>query len=169
MQPFAVSPGQRFGRLVVIQQERMPVKGRTRAVARCRCDCGTEKLVRLDALGKNTATQSCGCIQREKAALQGKASTTHGMCGHPEFSRWRGMMARCYRPAHKGYKNYGGRGIRVCSEWHDPAVFAAYLDEELGPCPEGHTLDRIDPDGDYEPGNVRWLDWPAQHKNKRRE
>jgi hypothetical protein len=163
MQP---SPGQRFGRLVVIQLERIPGKKRARAGALCQCDCGNERVVRIDALGNPTL--SCGCIQREQAAQIGAASVTHGMSGHPHFSRWRGMMARCENPQHKAYKNYGGRGIRVCAEWHDPAVFAAYLDEVLGPCPEGHTLDRIETNGGYEPGNVRWLDWPSQHRNKRR-
>lgn len=78
------------------------------------------------------------------------------------------MMKRCEDPQHKAYKNYGGRGVTVCPAWHDPAVFVAYLEEVLGPCPEGHTLDRIDNDGPYAPGNVRWVDWSTQHKNKRR-
>jgi hypothetical protein len=79
------------------------------------------------------------------------------------------MMARCENTRHKAYKNYGGRGIRVCDEWRDPAKFVQYLEANLGPCPEGHTLDRIDVDRDYEPGNIRWADWHTQHSNKRRK
>jgi hypothetical protein len=79
------------------------------------------------------------------------------------------MVRRCEDPADRAYHNYGGRGIAVCPEWRDdPAVFVAYLRDTLGPCPDGHSLDRIDNDGDYEPGNVRWVDAVTQRHNQRR-
>jgi hypothetical protein len=64
------------------------------------------------------------------------------------------------------YPNYGARGITVCEEWHDPFAFYAYLDT-LGPCPEGYSIDRIDNDGDYEPGNIRWASSAEQRANSR--
>ena len=79
------------------------------------------------------------------------------------------MLARCEDPESRSYRNYGRRGITVCPEWHDVAVFIAWIEANLGPRPVGMTLDRWpDNDGNYEPGNVRWATWPEQHANKRR-
>lgn len=78
------------------------------------------------------------------------------------------MMQRCYQPTHKQFAGYGGRGILVAEEWHDAAAFISHLEETLGPRPHGHSLDRIDNDGDYEPGNIRWADWFVQNNNRRR-
>lgn len=77
------------------------------------------------------------------------------------------MMQRCYDTDSRRYADWGGRGIRVHEGWHDPAVFIAYLESELGPLPPGHSLDRIDNNGDYEPGNVRWADAITQRRNRR--
>jgi hypothetical protein len=86
---------------------------------------------------------------------------------HPHYRRWRGIITRCYNPASTAYKNYGGRGIKVDELWlQQPALFLRYLDEVLGPCPAGHSIDRIDPDGDYEPGNIRWASAFVQTHNK---
>lgn len=74
----------------------------------------------------------------------------------PHYTRWYNMVARCTKPHHPMWPHYGGRGITVCDEWLNPHAFYAYLDEVLGPCPADHSLDRIDNDGGYEPGNVRW-------------
>lgn len=81
--------------------------------------------------------------------------------------RWQNMMDRCYKPGRRQFKNYGGRGIVVCNEWHHMAAFLDYLDAVLGPCPPGHSLDRIDNNGNYEPGNVRWADTSTQLSNRR--
>jgi hypothetical protein len=77
------------------------------------------------------------------------------------------MMRRCKSQEHPGYHRYGGRGISVCDEWRaSPAAFIAWVDANLGPRPSGMTLDRIDNDGNYEPGNVRWATAAQQQANR---
>jgi hypothetical protein len=78
------------------------------------------------------------------------------------------MMTRCYNPNFKGYRHYGGRGITVYPKWHKFPAFRDYLDTVLGKPPKGYSLDRIDPDGNYEPGNVRWASAKEQANNQRR-
>ena len=86
------------------------------------------------------------------------------MVWSPEHRSWRNAKRRCFDPNHRQYKDWGGRGITMCAEWvHDFAAFYAHI----GPRPDGHTLDRIDVNGNYEPGNVRWADQSTQSKNKR--
>lgn len=88
---------------------------------------------------------------------------------HPYFQTWRGMMTRCFSSGSSDYARYGGRGITVCPEWkQDFFAFADYLESALGPRPVRHTLDRIDNDGKYEPGNVRWADGRTQRMNQAR-
>jgi Staphylococcus phage HNH endonuclease len=77
------------------------------------------------------------------------------------------MMARCYNQNNPRFEHYGGRGITVCEQWHDLYAFADWIEQNLGSCPEGHSLDRINNDGDYEPGNVRWATTDMQNQNRR--
>lgn len=79
------------------------------------------------------------------------------------------MLDRCYNAKHVAYKNYGGRGIRVCDSWRSPESFISWIDTNLGQRPEDCTLDRIDNDGNYEPGNVRWATRSEQKSNTRQE
>lgn len=79
------------------------------------------------------------------------------------------MLARCENPNHQAYKNYGGRGIAVCAEWRNVAVFIAWVEANLGDRPDGCTLDRINNDGDYEPGNLRWATRRIQSANQRKQ
>lgn len=88
----------------------------------------------------------------------------HGLAGSPEYGSWQHMRGRCYNPSEAGYSEYGGRGVKVHPAWVDSfATFAA----DMGPCPEGSTLDRIDPNGNYEPSNCRWADKVLQSRNQR--
>jgi len=82
---------------------------------------------------------------------------------HPLYRRWERMRSRCNQPTNHKWKYYGGRGIRCCERW---AVFKNFL-ADMGPCPPGFTLDRIDPNGNYEPGNCRWASVTDQNNNQR--
>jgi hypothetical protein len=120
---------------------------------------------------------SCGCAKRERAKglnakyqhLAVQARTTHGLAPrgapHPLYSVWAGMIQRCTNPKAKKWARYGGRGIRVCERWRND--FAAFV-ADLAPKPSpGHSLDRKDNDGNYEPGNVRWATAHEQRINQR--
>ena len=133
--------GQRFGRLVVISRES---QYRRNAQWRCLCDCGKETVVRGDVLCRGT-TQSCGCGKGLK----------HGHHKKPWYSSYKAMMERCYLPSSGNYERYGGKGVTVCEEWHDINKFAEWV-ETSGYAP-GLTIDRINPQGNYEPNNCQWL------------
>jgi hypothetical protein len=166
-----VTLGQRIGRGVVIDPDvRIPRPGRPGLRgARLLCDCGNEYVSALQALvgkrGESQRSLSCGCLRLEH---QRAAVTSHGLAAHPLYGTWEGMLARCENPRTIGYHNYGGRGISVCEWWHDPQVFITDIERILGPRPDGHSLDRIDNDGDYRPGNVRWATAMMQAANRRR-
>lgn len=134
----------------------------------CRCDCG--KTFEASTTNLTHGRQkSCGCYRAFSMSLRqkvhGHAATT-GRGQTPEYDAWSAMVRRCYDPKTTQFPNYGGRGIRVCDEWrHDFSAFLAYL----GPRPSPrHSLDRINNDGYYEPGNVRWATLKEQGNNTRR-
>lgn len=102
-------------------------------------------------------------LRKAKQSGKGHWNLRHGMNGTPTHNSWRRMIYRCRHKSHIAYRYYGGRGIRVCERW---SKFVNFL-EDMGPRPEGTTLDRIDSNGDYEPGNVRWATPPDQAKNRR--
>lgn len=91
----------------------------------------------------------------------------HGLSRHPFYPVWNGMLDRCENPDSTAYHRYGGRGITVCSQWHSAASFIGDIERLLGPRPEGCSLDRIDNDQGYEPGNVRWATAVEQSNNRR--
>jgi hypothetical protein len=152
--------GQRFGRLVVVGDAGL--NKYSQRMIRCVCDCGVTKEVLATGL-RAGSSKSCGCLYRETRRTSARK---HGHCG-PENQKaywvWKSMLARCSKPAHHAYADYGGRGISVCSKWQ---TFEGFI-SDVGAPPPGKTLDRIDNDGNYEPGNVQWTTRTAQNRNRR--
>jgi hypothetical protein len=154
-----------LGRLTVLRDTGKRRQGSTRIYA-VRCDeCGTERENSYSEALRN-GQKRCTCLltKSEVAALGGHK---HGMAGTPEWNAWFNMRQRCNYIEHTSYKNYGGRGTRVAAEWDNDRDGFQLFFEHVGPRPGGHSLDRIDPHGNYEPGNVRWATKDLQEANKR--
>lgn len=151
--------GFRSGKLSVIEPwTQHPKSGSHRYL--CLCDCGYKKVVTASRLAKNV-TVSCGCKINDVLVLR---NTTHGMSKTPTYKIWKDMIKRCNNPNHKHFHNYGGRGIKVSKEWE---TFENFLnDVGIRPSKE-HSIDRIDNNGNYEKGNVKWSTDHEQRRNKR--
>lgn len=147
--------GSIFSRLTVIAFDR--IERNRFPYWLCRCECGTLKSIRGAAL-KSGQTKSCGCLNRER-----QTETRHGMWGTKEYWAWALAKNRCRNPRNKGYRNYGGRGITFAAEWDTFERFFA----DMGPCPTGYSLDRIDNNAGYKPGNCRWTTRSVQMRNTR--
>lgn len=143
--------GKRFGRVSIIAQ---PIGG---TAIMGRCDCGDERPYYMSNLKtqKEPMCPECRAQTRPAKGASGK---------HPLFNTWKAMIQRCENPLHTWYPRYGGRGISICQKWRND--FYAFV-TDVGERPAGKTLDRIDGNGNYEPGNVRWADGKTQQNNRK--
>jgi hypothetical protein len=162
MNPISVLPGYQYAHWTVVEE--LPKRGRERLLL-CRCDCGRTSEVLLGNLrsGKSTNCAECRIAKNIKHGLSSRDPSKQ----HRAYDVHCGMMQRCYNPDHRSFQDYGGRGITVSPEWHDAGVFCAWVDANLPPRKRGETINRIDNDRGYEPGNVEWSDWYTQNRNRR--
>jgi hypothetical protein len=160
--------GMRFGRLVVLSFH--GIRGH-KAFWVCACDCGQRVIVQGKRL-RAGHTRSCSCLRNEVAAhrcfrhgrayLQGRSAGPR--IATREYRAWLNMKQRVLNSKSEDYKYYGERGITICDRWRNS--FADFF-ADMGPCPEALELDRIEVDGNYEPGNCRWADELTQARNRR--
>lgn len=154
-----------FGRLTVLSRA-----GNRSNVAswNCQCDCGNETVTLAQNL-RSGGTRSCGCLSREVTA---KRSLRHGHAsgGHVSLTYrvWSGIHTRCYNQTSRNFRYYGGRGIQMCVRWHrsNPNGFSNFL-ADMGEKPQGLSIDRVNNDWSYMPGNCRWATSKEQRNNQR--
>ena len=150
--------GLRFGMLVVLKKDESPHR---KLRWWCKCDCGVTKSVDGSSLRGRRST-SCGCQRRDKLS---ESSITHGRSGTREYRIWKNIKARCLNKNLPTAQHYSGRGISMCAEWENSFV-KFFMD--MGPIPsQKHSIDRIDVNGNYEPGNCRWATQQTQARNTR--
>ena len=182
--------GLKYGRLTVLQKDGIRAKpcGKTNIYWLCKCDCGNYATASTSDL-RSGNTKSCGCLKKENAFKVGNKpkmkheqsrkmkdynkteyfhnqSKMHGYSRTRLYNIWQAMKTRCYNPNHRHYKDYGARGIRVCTEWeHDFLAFRKWALENG--YAENLSIDRIDNNGNYEPSNCKWTSSKEQSNNKR--
>jgi hypothetical protein len=155
--------GQTFGRLTVVAQVDSDSRGQARW--RCSCLCGTPSVIVQAANLRSGNTTSCGCWRRERTStIASESNVTHGMTHTPEYRTWLAVKARCCNPRSANWAYYGGRGITICDQWRNS--FSAFL-ADMGPRPDGFSIDRINNDLGYSPENCRWATWSQQSHNNR--
>lgn len=162
--------GKEFGRWVVLDRAEKKVGNRSYWV--CECKCGTVRDVSSGNLRGGTS-QSCGCLRREEVAKSAKKlSTKHGMHGTRFYTIWQNMKSRCNNPNYHGFHYYGGRGIKIHPTWSEFENFKSDLYELYTKHAEVYgedntTIERVDVNNNYEPGNVRFATKTEQILNRR--
>ena len=152
--------GRVFGRLKVVGLSHIGQGSSRCAFWVCSCSCGSRVVLNGASL-RNGRAKSCGCIRGEKTKAR---NFRHGMAGTPEYRCWKSMIERCEKPGRSDSKYYFDKGITVCKEWRNS--FQKFFDH-IGPKPsDKHSIDRIDANGNYEPGNVRWATALEQRHNR---
>ena len=149
--------GQKFGRLTALSPTNKR-SGSGSVIWRCRCVCGNTHETSSHSLILGHC-RSCGCLQLELA----RAQFTHRMSRSKIYHIWASMIQRCENPKNPRFKDYGGRGIKVCKKWHSFENFY----EDVGDKPENRSLDRSDNDGNYQPENCKWSTSKEQAQNSR--
>lgn len=159
-------PGSKFNRWTIVSYAGVR---RNFHHSLCKCECGNERtLITRQVISGHS--KSCGCLKLEVCAanmLAGRDLTAnpHANYKRPEYGIWCAMKDRCNRQANRNFKDYGGRGIKICPEWdHSFDAFFSYVGARPS---KHHSIDRIDNDGDYAPGNVRWATQSQQARNTR--
>lgn len=156
--------GKRFGKLLVIQQANEKIRNQLCWI--CKCDCGNTIVAIGNKLKSNRKT-SCGCDTHERLV---KSSMTHGLSSTPIYKIYSGIVARCLNPKVSNYHRYGGRGIEVCKDWIGSGGFErfyAYVSSLEHFNEKGYSIDRINNDGNYEPGNIKYSTRTEQSRNRR--
>lgn len=150
--------GAHFGDLTVLRKDESTSHGNANRWI-VLCSCGKEFSI-LPSRLFNGHSKSCGC-------KKGKSSLTHGCNGDEFYPTWWAMMRRCYNKDAHNYSRYGGRGITVCDEWHNPSVFIEWARSTIGHKVPGLTLDRKDNSNGYSPNNCEWATSKSQARNRR--
>lgn len=156
--------GQKFGRLTVIKRAGTSKSGKVLWL----CECCCEELNQIITTTSNLVTgntKSCGCLAKESASRTGKANTIHGDTDTRLYRIFRGMKDRCYNKNNKDYARYGGRGIKICTEWLNDYVSFKKWAINNG-YQENLTIERKDFDEDYCPENCEWISMSQQQRNK---
>lgn len=158
-----LNTGDKFNDLTVIKFLKSENNQR---IWECKCVCGN--IINISAYKLvNNLKKSCGCLH-SKVLI--KRNTKHGLCNTQLYIVFKSIKGRCLNPKNKRYHYYGGRSIKLYNQWiNNPEKFVEYINNNLGPRPSlKHSLDRINNNGHYEPGNLRWATQHTQVYNSRR-